>query len=77
MHMQTMEQELTGHPFFAGLATEYLFRAAGIQPGPPRGKHGMIGRDVWGWNYTAVLDIVEGHIASAGKEPGFGMFLAN
>jgi uncharacterized protein len=42
----------------AGLATEYLFRAAGIAPAPDTGDHGMVGRDVWGWNYTTVLDIV-------------------
>lgn len=42
----------------AGLATEYLFRAAGIEPTPETGRHGMIGRDVWGWNYTTVLDVV-------------------
>ncbi len=43
----------------AGLITEYLFRAAGIAPA--RGQataRGMIGRDVWAWNYTTVLDIV-------------------
>jgi len=42
----------------AGLATEYLFRAAGIAPQPDPARHGEIGRDVWGWNYTTVLDIV-------------------
>ena len=42
----------------AGLATEYLFRAIGIEPGPDTAQHGMIGRDVWGWNYTAVLDFI-------------------
>jgi YHS domain-containing protein/uncharacterized membrane protein YraQ (UPF0718 family) len=42
----------------AGLATEYLFRAAGIEPSAATGRHGMIGRDVWGWNYTTVLDVI-------------------
>jgi hypothetical protein len=41
----------------AGLITEYLFRAAGIAPAPSAGD-GMAGRDVWGWNYTTVLDII-------------------
>jgi YHS domain-containing protein/uncharacterized membrane protein YraQ (UPF0718 family) len=41
----------------AGLVTEYLFKAAGILPAPSRG-HGMVGRDVFGWNYTTVLDIL-------------------
>ena len=42
----------------AGLITEYLFRAAGIAPAPGRaGAPGTIGRDVWAWNYTTVLDI--------------------
>ena len=42
----------------AGLATEYLFRAAGIAPAQYAGRDGVAGRDVWGWNYTTVLDIV-------------------
>src|ERR1039457_5782715 len=43
----------------AGLITEYLFSAAGIAPAPARAAgRGMIGRDVWAWNYTTVLDIV-------------------
>jgi YHS domain-containing protein len=42
----------------AGLITEYLFRAAGIAPNADTSGHGEIGRDVWGWNYTTVLDIV-------------------
>ena len=42
----------------AGLATEYLFRAVGIEPGADTAEHGMVGRDVWGWNYTTVLDIL-------------------
>ena len=41
----------------AGLATEYLFKALGILPAPSAG-HGMVGGDVWGWNYTTVLDVV-------------------
>jgi uncharacterized protein len=42
----------------AGLATEYLFRAFGIEPHAGTARHGRIGRDVWGWNYTTVLDVV-------------------
>jgi uncharacterized membrane protein YraQ (UPF0718 family)/YHS domain-containing protein len=42
----------------AGLATEYLFRAVGILPTAPVGERGMVGRDVFGWNYTTVLDLV-------------------
>jgi uncharacterized membrane protein YraQ (UPF0718 family)/YHS domain-containing protein len=42
----------------AGLATEYLFRAAGLAPVASVAEHGRVGRDVWGWNYTTVLDIV-------------------
>ena len=41
----------------AGLITEYLFRAAGIAPAATAGGT-MAGRDVWGWNYTTVLDII-------------------
>jgi YHS domain-containing protein len=41
----------------AGLITEYLFRAAGIAPAATTGGT-MTGRDVWGWNYTTVLDII-------------------
>jgi uncharacterized membrane protein YraQ (UPF0718 family)/YHS domain-containing protein len=40
----------------AGLATEYLL--SGIAPPAPTGEHGMVGRDVFGWNYTTVLDVV-------------------
>ena len=42
----------------AGLATEYLFKAAGILPKPDTAEHGMVGRDVFGWNYTTVLDVL-------------------
>jgi uncharacterized membrane protein YraQ (UPF0718 family) len=42
----------------AGLATEYLFKAVGILPKPDTGEHGMVGRDVFGWNYTTVLDVL-------------------
>ena len=42
----------------AGLATEYLFRAARIAPTASPAGHGAIGQNVWGWNYTTVLDIV-------------------
>ena len=41
----------------AGLATEYLFKALGLLPAPS-GGHGRVGRDVFGWNYTTVLDVV-------------------
>jgi uncharacterized membrane protein YraQ (UPF0718 family)/YHS domain-containing protein len=41
----------------AGLAIDYLFRALSIAPGS-RPRHGDIGRDVWGFNYTTVLDFV-------------------
>jgi uncharacterized protein len=41
----------------SGLATEYLFRAVHISP-PVSPDHGMVGRDVWGLNYTTVLDVV-------------------
>jgi len=41
----------------AGLATDYLFRALSIAP-DSRPRHGDIGRDVWGFNYTTVLDFV-------------------
>ena len=40
----------------AGLATEYLFKAIGISA--PATASGMIGRDVWGWNYTTILDFL-------------------
>jgi uncharacterized membrane protein YraQ (UPF0718 family)/YHS domain-containing protein len=40
----------------SGLAAEYLFKAASIDP--PAITHGMVGRDVWGLNYTTVLDFV-------------------
>ena len=42
----------------AGLATEYLFQAVGIAPGADTARHGKVGRDVWGWNYTSVLDVI-------------------
>jgi hypothetical protein len=42
----------------AGLATEYLFRAARIAPAASPAGHGAIGQNVWGWNYTTVLDII-------------------
>jgi YHS domain-containing protein/uncharacterized membrane protein YraQ (UPF0718 family) len=42
----------------AGLATEYLFKAAGILPKTDTAEHGMVGRDVFGWNYTTVLDVI-------------------
>jgi uncharacterized protein len=42
----------------AGLVTEYLFKGVGIAPGTDTAQHGMIGRDIWGWNYTTFLDIV-------------------
>jgi uncharacterized membrane protein YraQ (UPF0718 family)/YHS domain-containing protein len=42
----------------AGLATEYLFKAVGIAPDSAVAEHGMVGRDVFGWNYTTVLDVV-------------------
>jgi YHS domain-containing protein/uncharacterized membrane protein YraQ (UPF0718 family) len=42
----------------AGLVTEYLFRALGIEPAAPVGEHGMVGRDVFGWNHTTVLDVI-------------------
>jgi YHS domain-containing protein/uncharacterized membrane protein YraQ (UPF0718 family) len=41
----------------AGLITEYLFKWAGIAPAGATGGP-MAGRDVWGWNYTTVLDII-------------------
>src|SRR4051795_83148 len=42
----------------SGLATDYLFRALGIAPSPDTAAHGTVGRDVWGWNYTTVLDVL-------------------
>ncbi len=42
----------------AGLATEYLFKAAGLLPAPPPPGHAIVGRDVYGWNYTTVLDVI-------------------
>jgi len=42
----------------AGLATEYLFKAVGLLPAPPASGHGMVGRDVYGWNYTTVLNVL-------------------
>ena len=42
----------------AGLATEYAFKAAGILPSNALAEHGMVGRDVFGLNYTTVLDVI-------------------
>jgi uncharacterized membrane protein YraQ (UPF0718 family)/YHS domain-containing protein len=42
----------------AALVTEYLFKAVGIAPSPGVAGHGDIGRNVWGWNYTTVLDFI-------------------
>ncbi|HEV7207630.1 MAG TPA: permease [Mycobacteriales bacterium] len=42
----------------AGLLTEYLFKAVGIAPAPSTSGHGLVGRNVYGWNYTTVLDVV-------------------
>ena len=42
----------------SALATEYLFKAVRLTPRTDVADHGRIGRDVWGWNYTTVLDIV-------------------
>ena len=42
----------------AGLATEYLFKALSIEPTPDPQMHGMVGRDVWGLNYTTVLNVI-------------------
>jgi YHS domain-containing protein len=42
----------------AGLATEYLLSAVGIAPSASTADHGMVGRDVFGWNYTTALDVV-------------------
>ena len=42
----------------AGLVTEGIFAVAGIRPTADPSLHGMVGRDVWGWNYTTVLDVV-------------------
>jgi YHS domain-containing protein/uncharacterized membrane protein YraQ (UPF0718 family) len=42
----------------AGLATEYLFAAARIAPAAPAGGAAMVGRDVFGWNHTTVLDVL-------------------
>jgi hypothetical protein len=41
----------------AGLATEYLFKAAGIAPAASPARH-LTGQNVWGWNYTTILDII-------------------
>jgi hypothetical protein len=41
----------------AGLATEYLFRWAGIAPAASTAGH-LTGQDVWAWNYTTILDII-------------------
>jgi uncharacterized protein len=42
----------------AGLATQYLLSAVGIAPTASATEHGMVGRDVFGWNYTTALDVV-------------------
>ena len=42
----------------AGLATEYLFRWAGIAPAARTAQSPVPGQDVWGWNYTTILDII-------------------
>ncbi|HVU74564.1 MAG TPA: permease [Mycobacteriales bacterium] len=42
----------------AGLATEYLFKATRIAPNASTSGHGKVGRDVFGWNYTTVLDVI-------------------
>jgi uncharacterized protein len=42
----------------AGLATEYLFKAFSIAPAASTADHGMVGRNVFGWNYTTVLDVI-------------------
>ncbi|MFL6137063.1 MAG: permease [Frankiaceae bacterium] len=42
----------------AGLATEWLFGAVRIAPAPMPAGTQMVGRDVWGLNYTTVLDFV-------------------
>jgi hypothetical protein len=41
----------------AGLATEYLFRAAGIAPAAGTARH-LTGQSIWAWNYTTILDIL-------------------
>jgi hypothetical protein len=41
----------------AGLATEYLFKAAGILPAPGAAR-AVTGQNVWAWNYTTVLNIL-------------------
>ena len=40
----------------SGLATEYLFRWAGIAPAPATG-HNPAGLTTWSWNYTTFLNI--------------------
>ncbi|MDQ1695946.1 MAG: uncharacterized protein QOJ03_1299 [Frankiaceae bacterium] len=42
----------------AGLATEALFKAVNIAPTATSTGDGMVGRDVFGLNYTTVLDFV-------------------
>jgi uncharacterized membrane protein YraQ (UPF0718 family)/YHS domain-containing protein len=42
----------------AGLVTEYLFRAVNIAPVAPNSDTGPVGRDVFGLNYTTVLDVL-------------------
>ncbi len=42
----------------SGIVVEYLFSALGIVPSAATGQHGSVGRDVFGWNYTTVLDII-------------------
>ena len=42
----------------AGLATEYLFRWAGIAPAARTAHSPLPGQQVWAWNYTTILDII-------------------
>jgi YHS domain-containing protein/uncharacterized membrane protein YraQ (UPF0718 family) len=42
----------------AGLATEYVFQAVGLVPTADPSRFGTVGRDVFGWNYTSVLDVL-------------------
>jgi YHS domain-containing protein len=42
----------------AGLVTEYLFKAVGLVPAADPSRFGAVGRDVFGWNYTSVLDVI-------------------
>ncbi|MDQ1714795.1 MAG: uncharacterized protein QOC60_740, partial [Frankiaceae bacterium] len=42
----------------AGLVTERLFAAVGALPAPVPAGMGMVRRNVFGWNYTTVLDFL-------------------